>query len=372
MKILIAGGGTGGHLYPAIALASELKREDKSIDILFIGNKGKMEEKIVPLYGFEIKTLRMLGFSGNVFKKIWAIILVIWNTLKIFLLIKKKGINAVICFGGYESVPAGIAACMHRIPLFLQEQNVLWGRALRFLSKFAKRIYCGVPPMGYLTNSNILVSGNPIRVFNENFKKLDDFINFYKVPQGIKKVLILGGSLGARALNDITYKIITGRISPAFFIWISGKFYYEEFVKKLKDLIQEKGNEWVRGENFLLFSFFDEIWILYRIVDLVVSRAGGIALSEIIHYKKPSIIVPSPNVSENHQMYNALYYLKRGFIYLLPESRINTLPQIIEDFLNSGEIWTKIQKRLNEELPNQSASKITKDILTFLRKGNNH
>ncbi len=362
--IVIAGGGTGGHLFPAIAVAQEIKNLKPEIRIFFIASKGRMEEQILPRYGFSTLPLKLYGFSGGLTRRLLALVyfmVAVFRLIRIFRGLKVRG---VICFGGYESVPLVLAARLFRVPVFFQEQNVLWGRSVRLLSVFADRIYCGMEPHPDMPQGKAVITGNPLRKMDTSDEKKKSFCQKYGINLSGFRVLCMGGSLGARAINEATLNLIHRFNENFFFIWICGKMYYDEYSTRLSERITERREGWVRGENFLLLPFFEEMGAIYGIVDIAITRAGAITLSELVNYSIPSVIIPSPNVVENHQMYNGLLMAREGAIILLTEERLNLLPEVLLSMIKTPSVIDGMKRACQKLKKRDAARSVAIDVLS--------
>ena len=301
LKFIISGGGTGGHIFPAISIANALKGKRPDAEILFVGAKGRMEMEKVPQAGYEIKGLPVVGLNRKNpvqwFSFIWKYFDSKRTAKKI---VKDFSPNAVVGVGGYASAPTLDAAHSLGIPTFLQEQNSYAGKANKMLAKNAKKICVAYDNMErFFPADKIVLTGNPVRqnLMDTPFKDADA-INAFGLDPGKKTLLIIGGSLGARTINN---SIIGGlsRLKDAGIqvIWQTGKYYFE----KAKEEADKSENP-----RLTCTAFIRNMEQAYAVADLVVSRAGASSISELCLLKKPCVLVPSPNVAEDHQTKNAL------------------------------------------------------------------
>lgn len=300
LRVLISGGGTGGHIFPALAIAGAIGERFPNAVVEFVGALGRMEMEKIPAHGYKIHGLWISGIQR---KKIWKNFLlpvkVLSSMSKVNGLINKFKPDAVIGVGGYASGPLLRAAIKKGIPSLIQEQNSYPGITNKILAKKVNRICVAYPGMEkYFPADKLVVTGNPVRQFPElsDPEKAEAYRFFGLVPNK-KTILVVGGSLGAGTINQSVWKNIDKIIeSPAQLVWQTGKTYFHE----LNENMAAK-----RYDNIRLMPFIDKMNYAYAIADIVVSRAGAIAISELELMKKPTILVPSPNVAEDHQTKNA-------------------------------------------------------------------
>ncbi|MDP4184047.1 MAG: undecaprenyldiphospho-muramoylpentapeptide beta-N-acetylglucosaminyltransferase [Bacteroidota bacterium] len=305
-KFIISGGGTGGHIFPAISIANALKEKDPSCEILFVGAEGRMEMERVPAAGYPIVGLPIMGlprkpsFKLLVFLRKWT-----QSKRKARRVIKKFSPDAVIGVGGYASGPILKTASKMGIPTVIQEQNSYAGITNRLLARKAVRICVAYDKMDrYFPADKIVYTGNPVRKDLTLPHDPIDAKNFFKLKADKPVILILGGSLGARTLNQ---SILAGlkKISneDVEIIWQTGKIYY-------KSILEEIGNN--KPVNLHIMEFVSRMDMAFAAADLVISRAGAGTISELCLVGKPSILVPSPNVAEDHQTKNAMALVEKG------------------------------------------------------------
>lgn len=300
-RIIISGGGTGGHIFPAIAIANALKKLEPEIEILFVGANGRMEMDKVPAAGYKIIGLDIQGIQRN---SIWKNVLFpvkLANSVRRALgIIKDFNPDVVVGVGGYASGPILYAASLKGIPYLIQEQNSYAGITNKWLGKKAKKICVAFDGMEkFFPFSKIIKTGNPIRRDSVNIAgKHMQALELYKLSAFKKTILVTGGSLGARTLNNSIMagldKIIDADVQ---IIWQTGKFYYKGIIEKL-------------GESYhpdiRIVEFLHRMDLAYAAADVIISRAGAGTIAELCVVKKPVILVPSPNVAEDHQTKNAL------------------------------------------------------------------
>jgi len=300
-RIIISGGGTGGHIFPAIAIANALKKLDPATEILFVGALGRMEMEKVPAAGYKIIGLDIQGIQrGSIVKNLQFPIKLIGSLRKALKIIKDFKPNAVVGVGGYASGPLLYAASIKGIPYLIQEQNSYAGITNKWLGKKATKICVAYDGMDkFFPAENIIKTGNPIRKESVDIagKKLQA-LELLKLSNDKKTILVTGGSLGARTLNNSVMagldKIIAADVQ---IIWQTGKFYYKSIIEKL-------GEDY--NPNICIMEFVNRMDLAYAAADIIISRAGAGTIAELCVVKKPVILVPSPNVAEDHQTKNAL------------------------------------------------------------------
>ena len=358
-KFILSGGGTVGHISPAVALAKQLRFKYPNCKILFVGAKGKMEMKIVPSQGFKIIGLWISGFIR---KKI------IQNILLPFKLIVSFFQSLLICInfkpdliigtGGYASFPIMFISSILRIPTILQEQNSNAGLSNRILSKKAKLIFVAYDNMErFFPLSKILNYGNPIMydILNEKIERKKIFKYFNLNPEN-KTIGVLGGSLGAKEINDLVISLL-----PYFkrkkiqVIWQYGKRYIDKIHFSKNKLLKT-------------YPFIKKMNYLYNACDLVISRAGAFTISELCYVAKPCILYPSSNVTDNHQLTNAKYMEKKGAAKVISQNTsLSEIKKIINQILNSKVVQNKmiiaLKKNSKSNVAVKIINKIDKEIL---------
>lgn len=307
LRIIISGGGTGGHIFPAVSIANAIKQQHPEAEILFVGAEGRMEMQRVPAAGYPIKGLPVAGFNR---KNLLANIPVLWKLFKsqhmAQSIIKDFKPMAAVGVGGYASGPTLKMAQKMGIPTLIQEQNSYAGVTNKLLAKNAKKICVAYDGMEKFFPADVIMkTGNPVRqgLLNSTISKEEALKIFGLVP-GKKTILLIGGSLGARTINEsILNHLDLIRKSGVQFIWQTGKYYSQSIQERLKD---EKDLDMLHVTDFI--SNMDAA---YAAADLVISRAGAGSISEFCLLKKAVILVPSPNVAEDHQTKNALALVEK-------------------------------------------------------------
>lgn len=328
----MSGGGTGGHIFPAIAIAEEIKKRFPEAEFLFIGANGKMEMEKVPQAGFKIVGLNIAGFDrGNVLKNLGLPMKVITSLLKVKKVIKEFKPDFAVGTGGFASGPALYMAARLGVPIFVQEQNSLPGKTNIFLSKKAKAVFTAYPNMEkFFHGTKTFFLGNPIRqnIIND---LIDTKSAKEKLGLEVAKLTILsvGGSLGSRTLNK-GWKENIEKIAENNYqlIWQTGKLDYEELSKdsQISNLLSQ----------VLLKEFISDMALAYSAADVIVSRAGAIAISELAMAKKPVLLVPFPFAAEDHQTKNAMTLVEKNAGRIVKDSEmqekfLSTLMEICEN-----------------------------------------
>ena len=315
MKIIISGGGTGGHIFPAISIANALKELDQGIEILFVGAENKMEMKKVPEAGYEITALPVIGLDRKFSFRIFNFFLRLLKSLrKAKIIIKDFQPDVVVGVGGFSSGPTLKVANSLDIPTLIQEQNSYAGITNKLLSKKTGKICVAYEGMEkYFPKEKIILTGNPVRQDLDHLQsKKEAALQFFGLSKDFPVILFLGGSGGARTINEsVWYQLEQIERSNAQIVWQTGKFYYKEALNKTK--------EYKKG-NLKVYDFITKMDFAYAAADVVVSRAGAGTVSELYLVGKPSILVPSPNVAEDHQTRNAMALVKKNAAIIIKDS----------------------------------------------------
>ncbi len=314
-KFIISGGGTGGHIFPAISIANALKVKFPDCEILFVGAIGRMEMERVPAAGYQIEGLPVSGFDR---KNMLRNIGVLWNLMrslqKARKIIRQFKPDVAIGVGGYASAPVLRAAAAFGVPTLIQEQNSYAGVTNKLLAKKAMRICVAYDDMQhFFPKDKIIKTGNPVRqdlfAVNPKDKKAFEFFGFDAAK---KTILIVGGSLGARTINQSVIAHLDKLVdSGVQVIWQTGKFYIED---------ARKAFEPFSNRQIMITDFVSRMDYAYSIADLVISRAGASSISELCLLAKPVVLVPSPNVAEDHQTKNAMALVKKDAAVMITDS----------------------------------------------------
>jgi UDP-N-acetylglucosamine--N-acetylmuramyl-(pentapeptide) pyrophosphoryl-undecaprenol N-acetylglucosamine transferase len=313
-RFIIAGGGTGGHIFPAIAIANALKKADEAIDILFIGAKGKMEMEKVPQAGYKIQGLDIAGFNrSSLIKNIGLPFKLIKSFLQVRSIFKNFRPDAVIGVGGYSSFPVLRFAQAKGIRSFVHESNSFAGKANMMLGRKATKIFVASDGMEkFFPAQKVLVTGNPVRpdIVAVAAVSKEEAMHFFGLEQGKKTVLIVGGSLGARSINEAVANGIGDLVNAGLqIIWQTGK----TDAAKWKDAVANKRGIWIA-------DFIKEMQYAYAAADIVISRAGAMAIAELCVVKKPVVFVPYPFAAEDHQTVNAQNLMQKNAALVVKDS----------------------------------------------------
>ena len=316
-RIILSGGGTGGHIYPAVAVAEALKHKyGNEVEILFVGAEGKMEMEKVPALGYRIEGLPVAGLQRRLtLSNLLLPFKVAKSVSRAKRIIRDFKADIVVGFGGYASAPVLWAAQRLGIPTVIQEQNSYAGLTNKLLSKRAKRICVAYDKMErFFPKERIIMTGNPLRGrFSANSDNRGDALAYYGFNDEMPVVLVVGGSLGTRTLNEMmkAWILSLNGEAPVQVIWQTGKFYEREMQEFLA--AHPTKNIW-QG------AFIDRMDYAYAAADVVLSRSGACTVSELCLVAKPTIFVPSPNVSEDHQTKNAMALVEKGAAEIVKDS----------------------------------------------------
>jgi len=339
--IFIAGGGTGGHLFPAISIGSQLTKNNFSV--IYIGSKYGIEKEYFKKNSFTYYLLNIRGLQRTLsFRSLFINILLPFRFIVSYLLsmkiIKKHNPSAIIGTGGYASAIPLIVGSHLKIPIIIQEQNSIPGMITKKLSKKASKIFLGFESSKQILNSNnCIYTGNPIR---NNLKILNKNNSKKKLGFDVNKklILIIGGSQGAHPINNHILNNITFYINNNYqLLWQCGNYDYKNIKNKIN-------NKFIKIENFI-----DDMSLAYSSSDLVISRAGAIAISELTYFKKAMILIPLPNAANNHQKINAIYFEKQKACIRINQEKLckGDLEKSINNILNNSELLKKLESNSN-------------------------
>ncbi len=362
IKIIISGGGTGGHIFPAISIANAIKEKVSEAEILFVGAEGRMEMERVPAAGYKIIGLPVSGFIRRLTFKNIAVLIKLWKSLRLASkIINNFKPNAVVGVGGYASGPLVKKAVSRGIPALLQEQNSYAGVTNKLLAKKVQKICVAYPDMErFFPAKKIVFTGNPVRQNLLQPSSVDDAARLFNLEAGKKTVLILGGSLGARTLNECFLQNYDKMIqSDIQFIWQTGKLYIENIQKVIK------GRE---SKHIFVSDFIADMNLAYSIADVVVSRAGAGTISELCLLAKPVVLVPSPNVAEDHQTKNAMALVNAGAAIMVSDCQVgDSLFDIVTGLVHDEDKKEILKKNIVKMGVQNSASLIADEVLKLIR-----
>lgn len=376
-RIIISGGGTGGHIFPAVSIANAIKELCPDAEILFVGAEGRMEMQRVPDAGYQIIGLPIAGFDRkHLWKNIAVLVKLARSQWKARSIIKKFKPQVAVGVGGYASGPTLKTAGMMGIPTLIQEQNSYAGVTNKLLAQKACKICVAYEGMDkFFPAEKIIMTGNPVRqnLLGHSISHEEATESFGLIPEK-KTILILGGSLGARTINET---LIDGldiiRANPNVqFIWQTGKIYIEQ----IREAITAATGESVRHPhinaipNLYVTDFIKDMASAYAAADLVISRAGAGSISEFCLLHKPVILVPSPNVAEDHQTKNALALVnKDAAIYVKDIDAKDKLLSVAMETIADAEKLKSLSENIAKLALPDSATMIAKEVLKLIKKG---
>ncbi len=356
-KFILSGGGTGGHIYPAIAIANELKLRFPTAEILFVGAKDRMEMQKVPQAGYAIKGLWIAGLQRKITLQNamfpLKVMKSLWESRRI---IREFKPDVVIGTGGFASGPLLQVANFAGIPTVIQEQNSFPGITNKLLSKKASKICVAYENLErFFPNEKMVLTGNPVRQdLMEIDSKRSEAMSYFNLDDNKKTVLVLGGSLGSRRINQLIEKELDFLLANGVQVfWQCGNFYMAEY-KRFSEI-----------ENVQVVSFIDRMDLIYAAADVIISRAGASSVSELCLVGKPVIFIPSPNVAEDHQTKNGKAIVDKKGAMLIKES---DLDEKFETVFNQLIRDQNLQKNLSESIKKLAKPDATKDIVDEIVK----
>jgi UDP-N-acetylglucosamine--N-acetylmuramyl-(pentapeptide) pyrophosphoryl-undecaprenol N-acetylglucosamine transferase len=360
-KIIIAGGGTGGHIFPAIAIANAIKKLEPGIDILFVGAKGKMEMEKVPQAGYRIEGLDIAGFNrSSLIKNIGLPFKLVRSFLQVRKIFNQFRPDAVVGVGGYSSFPVLRLAQARNIPSFIHESNSFAGKSNILLGKKATRVFVATDGMQrFFPPEKIIITGNPVRPGIVNVSTIDknEALEFFGLKPGKKTVLVVGGSLGAQSINTAISKGLENLINAGLqLIWQTGKMNAD----KWKEQTADHPTVWVN-------DFITRMELAYAASDMVISRAGAMAIAELCVVKKPVLFVPYPFAAEDHQTMNAMSLVEKQAALMVRDNEAvdKVVPAIIalaSDEKKQTELKNNISKHAVVDADEQIAREIIRSI----------
>jgi len=360
LRIIIAGGGTGGHIFPAVAIANALKKIKPGIEILFVGAKGKMEMEKIPEAGFRIIGIDIAGYNrSSLIQNIGLPYKLFKSYFQVSKILKSFKPDAVIGVGGYSTFPVLRVAQTKKIPTFIHEANSLPGRSNLMLSKRATRVFAPSEGMEkYFPSEKILVTGNPVRdIFSKKISK-EEALNFFGLKAGIKTVFVLGGSLGARSINTtIEENIDFFKKNNLQLIWQTGK----NFAADAARVEEERTNIWTN-------AFINKMEYAYTAADVVIARAGAMTIAELCVVRKAAIFVPYPFAAEDHQTANALFLVKKNAALFIADKDVKTLliPTVL-DLIKNPEKIEQMEKKISTLGKTNADEIIAEEILKNIK-----
>lgn len=368
-KIILCGGGTGGHIFPMLAIAKEFKKLNKNNKVLFVGSSDRMEMDIIPKYNFPIYGLWISGVKRSSFilniiflglpfllKNLSLPFKIFFSVIKSIYILFTFRPDFVVGFGGYSSGPFLLVSSFFNFKTAIQEQNSYPGLTNKILSKKVKYIFTAYDNIAkYFSHNKVFNYGNPIRDLNIDSDQ--DPHKYFGLDKSKKTILILGGSLGAKSINEgILNNISLIKESSYQLIWQTGKLYYDEI--KLKKFDNEK---------LIIKDFIDRMDLAYGASDIIISRAGAIAISELCVVSKPLILIPSPNVVDDHQSKNANAILEKGGCILIKDFDVEkNMIKIAFDLFENKSKMERMKTALGKMSSPKASEKIVKKIFEII------
>ena len=359
MKVVVSAGGTGGHIYPALAILEKLKKEDKKLEVLYIGTTKRMESEIIPNRGIEYVGLDIYGFYKNIFRDIKNVFLINKSYNKCLKVLKEFKPDIVLGFGGYVTYPVLKAAKKLKIKTFLHEQNSIVGKTNKFLSKDIDLV-----AVSFLSTLNkfpkakkVIYSGNPCgenALTTKEIKKSEVGLDNKK-----KLVIVVAGSLGSSSMNEKLKEFLRlSKKSDYQVLYITGKQHYEEFIKGTRF-----------GSNIKVMPYLDNLAGLMRNCNLIITRAGASTMSEILALSLPAIFIPSPYVAGNHQYYNALEIVKNNAGLMIEEENLKgaDLFNMVTELLNDKKKYEIMKMNLKNLGKTDSSDIIVREIKELIK-----
>jgi UDP-N-acetylglucosamine--N-acetylmuramyl-(pentapeptide) pyrophosphoryl-undecaprenol N-acetylglucosamine transferase len=364
IRIIIAGGGTGGHIFPAIAVAQAIQAIHPDAAILFVGASGKMEMEKVPQAGYDIKGLTIAGLNrSNMFKNITLLFKLIKSFFQVRSIFNSFKPNAVFGVGGYSSFPVLKFAQSKGIPTFIHESNAFAGKSNIWLGKNATKIFTGTQGMDkFFPSDKIIVTGNPVRknISSSIYTKETAMMQFGLLPDK-QTVLIVGGSLGANSINDVIMQNLKHFNELGIqLIWQTGKSQSAKYLNAAKSF-----------SNVYVNSFLNDMSAAYMAADMVVSRAGAMSVAEIAITGKPCVFVPYPFAAEDHQTFNAKTLVDDGAAFMVKDAMVkDALVPLITDAINQPSILDNMQKKIKAFAISNADEIIAKEIIASVKTSN--
>ena len=364
LKVIISGGGSGGHIFPALAIAKSLEQKVPNVELLFVGAINKMEMEKIPNAGYNIKGLWISGIQRRLtYLNLIFPFKLIHSLISSIIIINRFKPDLVIGTGGFASGPLLYIAAKNNLPTIIQEQNSYAGITNKLLSKYVKKVCVAYHKMDkFFPKDKIVFTGNPIRESIVNYQAIKDIsIKMLNLNSNQSTVLVIGGSLGARTINvSILNGLDVFKSNKLNLIWQTGK----EFSDKASSAVEK-----IKTKGITTYSFIKEIDLAYNAADIIISRAGAIAISELCSIGKPVILIPSPNVAENHQFKNAQSLVNKNAALLVNDADSNDkLVETIISLYKDDDLKEKLSINIKKMEVKNSASIISKHALDLLKK----
>lgn len=364
MKILISGGGTGGHIFPAIAIADAIKKKDPAADILFVGAKGKIEMEKVPQAGYLIKGLWISGFHRQLtLRNLIFPIKLLSSLVKSWFIIQRFKPDAVVGVGGFASGPILEVATRKGVPALVQEQNSYAGVTNKLLARKANVICVAYDHMErYFPEEKLRVTGNPVRADLKDIKaSKTEALEYFGLENGKKTLLVFGGSLGARTINEAmeaSAEMLSNHPEIQV-LWQAGKLYIDEFSK----------SETAQLPNVQIRPFIDRMDLAYKMADLVACRAGALTISELCVVGKPAILIPFPNAAGDHQTKNAMALVEKGAAFLVRDNEAKAVfKALVLNTIEDEDKMAQLAVNISELGKPNAADNIADEVIILAQK----
>jgi len=360
-RIIISGGGTGGHIFPAIAIADALSQQLSHANILFVGAKGRMEMEKVPQAGYDIRGLDVVGFQrGKIMDNLFFPFKLLKSLWAAFLIIRNFSPQIVIGVGGYASGPTLFIAALLRIPTVIQEQNYYPGVTNKILARVVQKIFVAYKGMDkFFPAEKIIYTGNPVRSSITGLPDKEVALHTLGWNGDKMTVFVMGGSLGARTINDSIKPYISTFIQNDIrLIWQTGKLYYNNIIKEIGDI----------PGSIKIFEFIEDMNVCYAAADIIISRAGALSISELCIVGKPTLLVPSPNVAEDHQTHNAMALVQQHAAMMIKDvdAQSQLMPTLM-DVLSDKNLQQTLSLHLHKLAMPDANNEIATHIIKILR-----
>jgi UDP-N-acetylglucosamine--N-acetylmuramyl-(pentapeptide) pyrophosphoryl-undecaprenol N-acetylglucosamine transferase len=363
-KVIISGGGTGGHIFPAISIANALRTIDPEVEILFVGAEGRMEMEKIPAAGYTIIGLPVSGLQRSLTLKNIKVLINLFKSLRMAREVLKEFMpDVVVGVGGYASGPVMRQAGKMGIPTLLQEQNSYAGLTNKLLAKKASVICVAYDGMEkYFPARKIIKTGNPVRQNFDNISNLkSEALSFFNLKKDLPVVLVLGGSLGAGTINNsLSGNLKKLNETECQWLWQTGKYYYEN----VNALVSVSFNE-----NISVHSFINRMDLAYSAADIIVSRAGAGTISELCLVGKPVILIPSPNVAEDHQTRNARALSDRqSALFIADNKAVMTLVDEVVSLISDKARRDILSENISKMADRDADVRIAKEVFKLAGK----
>ena len=356
MKILVSAGGTGGHIYPAISIIDEFKKQEKDLEIIFVGTTNRMEKDIIPTLNIKYVPIEIYGLTKDIIHDIKDIILIRKDIKKMINLMNEYKPDIVLAIGGYVTYPVIKAAYKLHIPIFLHEQNAIPGKVNKLTAKYADLIGVSfASSIKYFKNKNTFVSGNPTS--DRAIKANSVTKSSLGLEDNKRLVTFVAGSLGSSTINNVAKEFLKNMDNKDYqVLYITGKSMYDEFIKDKYP------------NNVKIMPYVDNLPGLLKNTDILVTRAGASTIAEIKALNVVSIFIPSPYVANNHQYYNAKELVDNNLALMIEEKKLNAniLEEEINNLFKNTELYNKIKNNLRLEEINSSSKLIYDKIKELL------